>query len=206
MLSAPNGITYAPASSQSVVQSRAVSKLDPTVKVRSTGITNFGAVAKAEGQGPSTGMPTSLSLVLDNSAGVAVKLYRIGDPDGWILPAGGFAGAVDADRTNGISAIAFGRAVGQAPMTVQAINYRATSGAVQFSQPFFYITADVDASATKKPVNVSQYQRNTAQDPNLMTLEFDNQFTMDWNRAFVITAGIGQIVTVTLMFGAAGYR
>ncbi len=92
---------------QTATQSRAVSKLDPTVKVRSTGITNFGAVAKAEGQGPTTGIPTSLTLVLDNSAGGAAKLYRIGDPDNWILPAAGFPGAVDADRTNGIAAAAF---------------------------------------------------------------------------------------------------
>lgn len=199
-------LTTKNAAPQTITSARAVSKLDPTIKVRNTPITNFGAVARAEGQGPSTGMPTSLTLVLDNSAGVAAKLYRIGDPDSWILPAAGFTGAVDADRTNGIPALAFGKAMAQAPMTVQAINYRSTSGAVQFAETFMYITADVDGSSTTKPVNVSQYQRNTAQDPNLMTLEFDNQFTLDWNRAFVISAGIGQLVSVTLMFGAAGYR
>lgn len=184
---------------------RAVQKLDPTVKTRSTGITNFGAVAQSSGQGPSTGMPTSLSFVLDNSGGVATKDYKIGDPDTWVLLAAGLAG-VAADSTSGISAAAFANVIGQAPMTVQAINYRATSGAVQFSKPFKYITADVDGSATVKPVNMAEYQRNTADDPNLLTLEFGNQFTLDWNRAFYIQAGIGQLVTVTLMFGAAGYR
>ena len=186
--------------------SRAVNKLDPTIKVRATNITNFGAVAQSGGQGPTTGMPTSITLVLDNSAGVASKLYRIGDADNWVAAAGGYTGAAWPDRTSGISAAAFAAAVAQAPMTVQAINYAATSGAVQFPELFKYITGDVDGSATIKPVNMPEYQRNTSNDPNLLTLEFTNQFVLDWNRAFVIRAGIGQLVNVTLMFGAAGYR
>lgn len=193
------------ANNQTLQQARAVQKLDPTVKTRSTGITNFGAVAQSSGQGASTGMPTSLSFVLDNSAGIAVKDYKIGDPDGWLLPLIGIT-AVDADRTSGIPAAAFNKVIAQAPLTVLAINYRSTSGAVQFSEPFQYIVGDVDSSATKKPVNMAEYQRNTADDPNLLTLEFQNQFSMDWNRAFWVRAGIGQLVTVTLMFGAAGYR
>jgi len=185
---------------------RAVQTLDPAVKVRTTGILNFGSVAQSIGQGPGVGMPTSLTLTLDNSAGAVVKSYKIGDPQNWILPAIGIAGAVDADRSSGIPAAAFAATITQAPVTVMAINYRATSGAVQFAMPFRFITADVDGSAASKPVNLAEYQRNTSYDPNLMTLEFQNQFRLDWNRAFFITAGIGQVVSVTLMFGAAGYR
>lgn len=198
--------TMKAAPAQTIQAARAVNKLDPTVKVRNTGITNFGAVARSSGQGPTTGMPTSLSLVLDNSAGAVAKLYKIGDPDGWILGNVGLGAAVQPDRSSGITGLAFANVVSQAPVTVQAINYRSTSGAVQFSELFKYVTGDVDGSATMKPVNMAEYQRNTADDPNLLTLEFDNQFTLDWNRAFVISAGIGQLVTVTLMFGAAGYR
>ncbi len=200
------GLTRGTYPTQTIEATRAVNKLDPTVKVRATGITNFGAVAQSGGQGPTTGMPTSLTLVLDNSGGATAKLYKIGDPDNWVLPAAGITTAVNADRSSGISGAAFGSVIGQAPMTVQAINYASTSGAVQFSQLFKYVTADVDGSATLKPVNMAEYQRNTADDPNLLTLEFGNQFVLDWNRAFVISAGVGQLVNITLMFGAAGYR
>lgn len=190
----------------SVEQSRAVKQLDPTTKVRTTGITNFGAVADSAGQSNSLGMPSSITFALDNSAGVAVKGYRIGDPQDWVVAANGFAGTVQPDRSSGISGANFAYAVTQAPMTVIGINYSATSGAVQFSQPFFFCSADVNGSGLKKPMNIAEYQRNTQYNDNLMTLRFENPFRLDWNTGFYILAGIGQLVNVTLMFGAAGYR
>lgn len=190
----------------SVMEARAVKTLDPNVKVRTTGITNFGAVADAQGQTMGVGMPNSLSLILDNSGGVAAKAYRIGDPNNWSVATAGFTGAVDPDRSSGIAPAAFAQTTTQAPVSIVGINYSATSGAVQFAEPFFWVQADVDGSALKKPVNIAEYQRNTQYNANLMTLRFDQPFRLDWNTGFYISAGIAQIVTVTLMFGAAGYR
>lgn len=196
-----SGLTLA----NQVQAARAVQKLDPTVKVRQTGITSFGAVAQSAGQSNGIGMPTSITLTFDNSAGVAAKDYKIGDADNWILATVGKT-AVQADRSSGISGAALAKVFAQAPMTVLGLTYTSTSGAVQFSQPFTYITGEVDGTGLTKPVNMAEYQRNTAYDPNMLTLEFQNQFVLDWNTAFYISAGIGQLVNVTLLFGAASYR
>lgn len=187
-------------------QNRAIKQLDPTTKVRSTGITNFGAVADSAGESNSLGMPSSITFTLDNSGGAAVKGYRIGDPNDWVCGAAGFVGTVQPDRSSGISGANFAQAVTQAPMAVIGVNYSSTSGAVQFSSPFFFVSADVNGSALKKPMNIAEYQRNTQFNDNLMTLRFENPFRLDWNTGFYILAGIGQLVNVTLMFGAAGYR
>lgn len=190
----------------SVTEARAVKQLDPAVKVRTTGITNFGAVADSQGQSPNVGMPSSITFTLDNSAGVAGKDYRIGDPDDWVVALAGFAGTVQPDRSSGISGMNFARAVTQAPVSVIGINYSSTSGAVQFGNPFFFVQGEVNGSALKRPMNIAEYQRNTQFNDNLMTLRFEQPFRMDWNTGFFITAGIAQVVNVTLMFGAAAYR
>lgn len=187
-------------------QARAVRQLDPQTKVRTTGITNFGAVADAAGQSNSLGMPSSLTLTLDNSLGGSTKDYRIGDPQDWVVNVNGYPGTNHADRSSGISAANFAAAVTQAPVAVIGINYSATSGAVQFAEPFYFCAADVNGSGMKKPMNIAEYQRNTQYNDNLMTLRFDTPFRLDWNTGFFIRAGIAQVVNVTLMFGAAGYR
>lgn len=187
-------------------EARAVRTLDPSTKVRTTGITNFGAVADAQGQSPNVGMPSSITFTLDNSTGVATKGYRIGDADDWVVALAGFAGTAQPDRSSGISGANFAKAVAQAPLAVIGINYSATSGAVQFGEQFFFVQGEVNGSALKRPMNIAEYQRNTQFNDNLMTLRFDQPFRMDWNTGFYINAGIAQVVNVTLMFGAAGYR
>lgn len=202
-ISSPSKVVtaIAPESASSL---RAASKLDPSVRVRQADIGRFGAVAQA--QGPAGGkMPSSVTFTLNNSAGVTAKAYKIGDYANLIEDILGKAIA-DADSSSGGSVGGANYSFGVAPVTVKAINYASTSGAVQFPQQFQYASADMNGRLDLIPVNTPEYQRNNAYNPNLLTLEFGDQFVLDWNRAFLITAGIGQTVTVTLMFGAAAYR
>jgi|GEM_PF-3574610 len=185
---------------------RAAVKLDPTVKTRNQGITSFGSVAQGHGPVSATSLPSSVTFTLDNSAGAVTKLYKIGDTTGGLATLVNKAAAVVPDSSSGASVAFFQYSLGVAPVTVQAINYSATSGAVQFPQSFTYVTGDINGRANITPLNTPEYQRNNAFNPNLLTLEFPNQYKLDWNDAFFITAGIGQVVQVTLMIGAASYR
>lgn len=81
-------------------------------------------------------MPSSSTFTLDNSGGATAKAYRIGDPDDRVVALAGFAGSVQPDRSSGISGLNFARTVTQAPMALIGINYRSTSGAVQWEDPF----------------------------------------------------------------------
>lgn len=191
---------------ETAAANRAIRQLDPTIKVRRTGITNFGSVARAGGQTTSLGMPSSITFTLDNSLGGTAAGYRIGDDQDWVVELNGYTGTALADASSGISAKAFGVAVAQAPVAVGGINYSSTSGAVQFGLPFFFCQGEVDGTRSAKPVNIAEYQRNTANNANLMTLEFQDPFVLDWNTGFYILAGIGQVVQVTLMFAAADNR
>ena len=184
---------------------RAASKLEqPNVRVRQTDITRFGAVSMAQGASGSK-MPSSVTLTLNNSAGVATKEYKIGDYANLIEDILGRTIA-DADASSGGSVGGLNYSFGVAPVTVKAMNYSSTSGAVQFPQRLQYAVADVNGMIDVQPINPTEFVRNNAYNPNLLTMEFGDQFTLDWNRAFLITAGIGQTVSVTLMFGAAAYR
>jgi hypothetical protein len=185
---------------------RAAVKLDPTVKTRLQGVTSFGSVATAHGPVSSTSMPSSVTFTLDNSGGAVAKDYKIGDTTGGIAALVGRGTSVVPDSSSGATVAFFQYSLGVAPVTVQAINYSATSGAVQFPQYFAYATGDINGRVNVTPLNTPEYQRNNAFNANLLTLEFPNQFKLDWNDAFFITAGIGQVVSVTLMFGAAAYR
>lgn len=185
---------------------RAIKQLDPTVKVRNTGITNFGAVAEASGQSNSVGMPSSINFTLDNGSGGTTKAYRIGDPDDWAVAQAGFTGTVQPDRSSGISGAAFAKAVSYAPMAVAGMSYSSTSGAVQFGSPFYFVESEVSGAALKTPINVAEFQRNTAQNDNLITMAFATPFVLDWNTGFYILVQANQVVNITLMFGAAGNR
>jgi hypothetical protein len=180
-------------------------RLAPDIQVNTNGITTFGAVAGARGYSSNARrMPSAVVLTLDNSAGVAKALYKIGDPNGIVASKFSITAAA-ATSASGLSVAAFTASLNQGPLLVKGINYEATSGLVQFSERFQFGDADLDRGQLIDLV-VPQYIRNTSQNPNLLTLDFDEGFELDWNSGFIVEAGIGQLVKVTLMIGAAAGR
>ena len=184
---------------------RQATRLAPDIQVSTKGIDSFGAVANTRGYSSnSRRMPSAFTVVLDNLLGVAPALYMVGDPNG--IVASKLGGAyLPATSATGITVAALQASLNQAPVLITGINYRSTSGAVQFDERFDFADGDLDRVQTQGLV-VPQYIRNTANDPNLLTLRFDEGFELDWNAGFIISAGIAQRVSLTFMIGAAAGR
>lgn len=180
-------------------------RLAPEVQVNTNGISAFGSVAQARGYSSNTRrIPSAVTLICDNSAGVAAQLYMIGDPNGMVAAKFGIT-AIAPTSVTGLTPAAFNASLVGGPLLVRGINYKATSGAVQFDQRFQFADADLDRGQLTDLV-VPQYIRNTANDPNLLTLEFGEGFELDWNSGFILSAGIAQRVSLTLLIGAAAGR
>ena len=181
------------------------SRLNPAIQVNTNGISSFGSVAQARGYSSNARrIPSAVTLICDNSAGVAAQLYMIGDPNGMVAAKFGIT-AIPPTSVTGLTPAAFTASLVGGPLLVTGLNYNSTSGAVQFSQRFQFADADLDRGQLIDLV-VPQYVRNTAQDPNLLTLEFGEGFELDWNSGFILSAGIAQRVTITLFVGAAAGR
>lgn len=191
---------------RSIERARIQQRLAPTPKVRQTPITNFGSVAQARGYQSSTSrMPSSITFTLDNSAGVAVATYVIGDPNGLVQGALGVTWT-QPTTVQGSTVAAVQESFSTMPVLVKGINYASTSGAVQFSQLFAFCEADVNGFFNRSPININEFLRNDAQNPNLQTATFDDPWELDANSGFQIVAGIAQLVTVTLILGGAAGR
>lgn len=181
------------------------SRLSPDIQVNTQGISSFGSVAQARGYSSNARrIPSAVTIICDNSGGAAAVLYMIGDPNGMVAAKFGLT-AIPPTAVTGLTPAAFTASLVGGPLLVRGMNYNATSGPVQFSQRFQFADADLDRGQLIDLV-VPQYVRNTAQDPNLLTLEFGEGFELDWNSGFILSAGIAQRVTLTLFVGAAAGR
>lgn len=186
---------------------RAVESLADTTRVRSTGISSYGSVANAPGFKGNLGLPSSVTVTMDNSGGGAALQYVIGDQMGLIAANLNGAVAYTQPTSSSTGSVAAMQAsFGFAPITVLGIVYNATSGATQFPQRFRYAKSDIDGGILAKPVNTPEFQRPTNFNANQLVLEFANQFVLDEKSAFVLTVAAGQLVSLTLMVGAASYR
>ena len=182
------------------------SRLDPAIQVNTEGITSFGSVAGSRGfSSNSRRMPSAVVFVLDNSEGEEAELFYVGDGGGIVRGKLGLSEAAPATSTPGNTVAAVYQSFTNAPIMVSGINYEATDGDSQFSERFQFADADLDRGQLQDIV-VPQYIRNTSQNPNLLTLRFDEQFELDWNAGFFINVGAGQRVTLTLMIGSAAGR
>lgn len=184
---------------------RQAARLAPDIQVNTNGLGAFGSIAPARGYSSNARrMPGAIVVTLDNTAGVAPALFMIGDPNDMVASKFALVAAAPT-AVSGVSVAAFTASLVGGPLLVRGINYEATDGLVQFSERFQFGDADLDRGQLIDLV-VPQYVRNTAQNPNLLTLEFGEGFELDWNSGFIISAGIGQLVKCTLMIGAAAGR
>jgi hypothetical protein len=190
---------------QSKAPVRQATRLAPDIQVSTKGIDSFGAVANTRGYSSNARrMPSAFTVVLDNSAVGVATLYMIGDPNG--IVASKLGGAyLPATSATGITVAALQASLNQAPVLITGINYQSTSGLVQFAERLDFADGDLDRVQTQGLV-VPQYIRNTANNPNLLTLRFDEGFELDWNAGFIVSAGANQRVVMTFMIGAAAGR
>lgn len=182
----------------------AAERLAPAVQVRNQGIDSFGSVATARGYSTSTRrMPTSFTVTMDNSAGL-IGTYVVGDGSGMVA---GKTGATYRQPTSaqGISVAALQNSFKDAPVMIQGINYNTTTGAPQFAQNFVFAEADFDKYVAND-IFSNEAERNTQYNPNLLTLQFKDQYELDWNSAFLVTVAAGEVVTLTFFLGAAAGR
>lgn len=150
---------------------------------------------------------TSFVVTFNNSAGVAAKEYILGDPTGGIRRLiNPTTPPSDPDTTSFGFVAGLQQSFGFAPVFVHGINYAATSGATQFPSAVQFVTADVNGMLARKPIIISEAQRNTAFNANLLTLRFDDGYKMDWNGALYLSVAAGQTVSWTVFIKAAENR
>ncbi len=176
-------------------------RLERQIQVNPNKPTAFGSVANARGYTSNARRaPSSFTAVLTNGTGGALE-YVIGDPVGAV--AGRFGRTfTQPTSVTGTTVAAFQAMFQTMPLLISGFNYFATSGAVQFPQLFRYYSADI-TSGFDMDVSTPEYQRNTAQNPNLLTLDFGEGFEVDTNTCFGITVAAGQSVTIVGFIGAA---
>jgi len=180
-------------------------RLAPDIQVNTRPLDSFGSIATSRGYTSNARrMPAAFTAVFDNSGGVTTKRYKLGDPTGIVVSKFGIT-AADADSITGMSVAAFTASLGFAPIMVKGFNYESTDGKVQFGELFQFRDADMDRGQIIDLV-VPQYIRNTSNDPNLLTLAFDEAFELDWNAAFIIDVAAGERTVLTGMIGAAAGR
>lgn len=190
--------------SRAVVDGRQAERLTPPVQVSTTPISSFGSVAESRGYSTNARrMPTALIYTMTN-AGVTPLEYVIGDPDGMVAGKLGRA-FTQPTAVQGTSVAAAQNSLRSAALLIKGVNYASTDGTVQFNQTFQFADADYDR-LTLTDIYATEAERNTAQNPNLLTISFKEPFELDWNSAFLITVPAGESVTLTLFIGAASNR
>jgi hypothetical protein len=189
---------------RAVVDGRQAERLTPPVQVSTTPISSFGSVADMRGfSSNSRRMPSSLIFTITNGT-AGVLTYVIGDPDGMVA---GKLGRTFTQPTSaqGITVAAAQNSLRSAALLITGMNYSTNNGATQFSRTFQFVDADYDR-ANVIDIRPTEAERNTAQNPNLLTLNFKEPFELDWNSAFLIDVPNGGTVTLTLFIGAASNR
>lgn len=184
-----------------------VERLQPSIRVRTTPVSSFGTTAESRGfSAQANTMPEAFTVSLVNGTGGAL-VFVIGDPEGIVegvtQPAVAYSQPTAA---TGITVAALQRSFGTMPVMIGGFNYSSTSGAAQFGQLFRFATADVDGQSNIKPINMSQFSRNNANNANLLTPVFSSPFQLDNNAAFLVTVAAGQTVSLTAFIAAAGGR
>jgi hypothetical protein len=149
---------------------------------------------------------TSFVVTFTNGGGAAVN-YILGDPTGAIGTLFNPTTPPSQPTTTTFGTVAgMQQSFGFAPVFVHGINYSATSGATQFPSAVKYVTGDLNGMFGAKPIIISEAQRNTAFNANLLTLRFQQGYKLDWNGALVISVAAGQTVSWTVFVRAAENR
>jgi len=190
--------------SRAVVDGRQAERLTPPVQVATTPISSFGSVADSRGYSSNNRrMPSSFTMTMTNATAGALE-YVVGDPDGMVAGKTGrtFTQPTSA-QSNTVAAIQ--NSLRSAALLIKGINYNTTDGAVQFPQSFRFADGDYDR-VSEIDIFSNEAERNTAQNPNLLTISFKEPFELDWNSAFLITVAPGESATVTFFIGAASNR
>ena len=189
---------------RAVVDGRQAERLTPPVQVSTNPISSFGSVADLRGfSSNSRRMPSSVILTMTN-AGLLPLEYVVGDPDGMVAGKLGRA-FTQPNSAQGISVAAVQNSLRSAALLIKGMNYASSNGPLQFAQTFQFADADYDRLSITD-IQPTEAERNTAQNPNLLTLNFKEPYELDWNSAFLITVPAGESVTLTFFIGAASNR
>jgi hypothetical protein len=81
------------------------------------------------------------------------------------------------------------------------MNVKATTSASAFNANFRRVAALEDGTYISKPVVFAQYERNTAQDPKLLTLD-GLDIVLSKNEGFVLPVAAGERLDLTVTIGA----
>lgn len=177
----------------------------PAPMVRQTGITAFGSVQQAAGFNPNVNrLPSSFTALITNATGGTLT-YVVGDPAGMVAAQTGIAFTALTGVGSGTVA-SLNQSFGFAPVLVMGVNYSATSGATQFPLQFRFISADFNGQFDAQPIILNEAIRNTAQNANLLTVQFPTPYRLDWNGCFALTVATGQSVQATFFVEAADNR
>lgn len=161
--------------------------------------TSLGSVAQVA--------PTSLGVVKTitftlNNTGMATVNYIIGDALGLVSEVGGLT-VSNPTLTNGSSGqssiIKSGFQTGR--FVITAMNVKASVSASAFNANFRRVAALEDGTFISKPIVFAQYERNTAQDPKLLTLD-GLDIMLSKNEAFVLPVAAGERLDLTVTIGA----
>lgn len=145
-------------------------------------------------------------LELDNTDGIAVKTFVIGDPDGMIAHN---TGKTLEEPTGGSTSPAAFKKSCERGYVIRRINYQTTLSANQFSRPFALVSADVSGNSSSKPMNVAGAKRPNNFNDKLLILDTmpagtKQKLVLDRVRALIIDVGIGENVLLTFEVAAYG--
>lgn len=143
----------------------------------------------------------AISYTLDNSAGIAIQRYLIGDPTGMVsvlidtIP----GGVANPDLVQGQANYVvpnknFFYSVG---IVYSSINYLTSSDTAQFSQPFKLLTTNSAGELSSESVNMASAQRNSAFNSLLLTLS--GEYMLDVHRGIQVDVLDAEKVTLTMV-------
>ncbi len=167
-------------------------------------VENFGSVGNGFGVNFTLGMPTSFSFTIANASGGTLT-YVLGDPQGLYAAMSG-ATLTALTSTSAGTVAALNASFVNAPAIIKGFNVSATSGAAQFGQLTRFAMADTDGRNGAIPINMSEFQRPTFQNANLLTFQLANPLKLTWNTALLFTVLNGQTLNVTALLGAVVNR
>lgn len=174
--------------------------LNPAPSIVEGTPTSFGSVVETGGYSNTVADgPSAIVITYANATGAAVNL---GIGANTQIAAASSLTITNPATVAGSTWAAFEQMLTSRELLVAGLNINATSGPTQFSNPFKYWVIDGGGGGNFKNIPLFAYQRNTQQDPNLMTTRFDKPYLLKWNRGFVWTVANGQTVQIALLLQA----
>lgn len=141
-------------------------------------------------------VPDPITFILDNSGGVAVKKFMVGDPIGIIAEEFGLT--VFAPTSGTANPAMFKEMNKTRTLIIGAISMEAENSTLQFGQKVTQYSADIDGLASKKTFNLNASKSNQTRNEKQMIL--NTNFLLNTVTGVTFDVMADEVVSITLSF------